>query len=304
MSGMKIGLALLFAVSGTGAALAETSSALTDAGFLQLLDEGGKTIAAQAQAAKADAAAEAPGHVELQYVHRSAEYPAVQAEVYLRAAEQVLPKLKKEKSDWAIVLDVDDTVLNHYEFERRMAAAGKSFDPAAWDAWVKERAAPAIPGAKDFLDGVRAYARAHAKHRGRVVYITDRGVAQEKETVDNLVAQGLFVPGTDLLLNKKDKNDTKDVRRACVEKGDTGTDERCAAFAPATIVALFGDSLRDFFELYGKDASEQGPALLGECEKAGRCYVLPNPMYGQWGASNPDGSYYGAKPTVPTPPTR
>ena len=81
-----------------------------------------------------------------------------------------------------------------------------------------------------------------------------------------------------MLLVKRDKSDAKDKRRACVEKAE---DPRCKAAGPLPIVALFGDSARDFVELYGAEMNEKGRALMRE--RAGKgFFVLPNPMYGQW----------------------
>lgn len=92
--------------------------------------------------------------------------------------------------------------------------------------------------------------------------------------------------GREILLTKQDAQDTKQARRLCVESG-TG---RCRAYGPMPILALVGDSLRDFVELYGDQAVRQR-ALVGKAPDWGtRFFVLPNPMYGQW-----ERGYQGAK---------
>lgn len=217
----------------------------------------------------------------LQYASLSVELPMTQKTVFLRAAETLLPRLAARTTDWAIVLDVDETVLNNYEYSARAAKAGsEDFDEKIWDAWVKERKATAIPGAKAFLDRVREAAKARVMPRGRIVFITNRRLDQEADTRANLAALGLLKP-EDALLTLAGKGDTKDVRRACVALGASGKDARCP-WAPAEIVALLGDSFRDFFELYGDDVYKLGRPKLEACVDAGGCYVVPNPLYGQW----------------------
>ena len=248
-----------------------------------------------AQAQKQNAALTNALPTELQYTGRSIEFPETQEEIYQLATIRVLPRLHRTRNSWAVVLDVDDTVLGHYEYQKRLAESGQSYSPATWDKWVREEAAPAVPGAKDFVDQVRAIVRQH-RGRGRIVYITDRDATQDQATIDNLVKDGLFDPKVDVLLTKKDKTDTKEIRRACVEKGNSGTDPRCQGWGPTEIVALFGDSFRDFLEFYGRDVYDKGAAELDKGMREGRCFVIPNPMYGQWADQGAAGAYEHFKP--------
>ena len=89
---------------------------------------------------------------------------------------------------------------------------------------------------------------------------------------------GLFAEG-DIVLSKTGKTDTKEVRRQCVMTGKNGTDTRCKTYEPMVIIAKFGDSLRDHFEIYGRDAAMKS---LDDPRWATEDFVLPNPMYGQW----------------------
>ena len=291
-------LLLLLSMAGANLAAAPATPACTDSCFSTILNDSGKPLIKEAQNASSTIAQPKPLSTALQYTGRSVEFPLTQKEIYALATERVLPRLSKQNSDWAIVLDIDDTVLNNYEYGRRTALSGKGYEPSTWDAWTKEKAAPAIPGAKEFLDKVRAFAKNHPEHKGRIVFITDRTNSQEKDTMDNMVVEGLFVTGVDILLTKKDKDktDTKDVRRACVEKGNTGTDPRCKAFAPMTIVALIGDSSRDFFEFYGAAVYGKGRRDLERCVDEGRCFIIPNPVYGQWQNQGAAGPYEKFKP--------
>jgi 5'-nucleotidase (lipoprotein e(P4) family) len=219
----------------------------------------------------------------LQYQGRSVELPMAQKGIYLRAAETLLPRLAKQKKDWAVVLDLDETVLDNFEYGLRAAKAEDDDDEAIWKAWAAEGKAKAVPGAKEFLDRLRAVIKSSAPGaKGRIVFMSNREAAHEKATRDNLAALGLWGEG-DALLLRRDKADTKEARRACVAAGKTGADPRCG-WAPAEIAAVFGDSFRDFFEVYGKDVYETGRRRLEECVDRGVCFVLPNAMYGQWQA--------------------
>ena len=294
-------------MAGANLAAAPATPECADSCFSTILNDYGRSLIKEAQKASSSIAQPKALSTALQYTGRSIEFPLTQKEIYALASEKVLPKLSQQNGDWAIVLDVDDTVLSNYEYGRRTALSGKGYEPSTWDAWTKEKAASAIPGAKEFLDKVRAFAKNHPEHKGRIVFITDRTSSQEKDTMDNMVAKGLFVIGTDILLAKKDKDktDTKNVRRACVEKGNTGTDPRCKAFAPMTIVALVGDSFRDFFEFYGADVYEKGRRELERGVDEGRCFVIPNPVYGQWqnlGAAEPYEKFKPFPTAAPTAP--
>ena len=195
---------------------------------------------------------------------RSIEYEAISTEVYRLA----LSAIGEETRERAVVLDLDETVLDNTQYQIESKGA---FTPGGFDAWTRRKSAGVVPGAKEFLDKARALPGVH------LVFITDRTVSQEADTLENMRRLGLFKEG-DLILNKKDRNDTKDVRRRCVE---TAEDARCQAEGPLPIVALFGDSARDFEEWYGTDMLEKGRRSI--VANAGiRYWVIPNPMYGQW----------------------
>src|SRR4051812_27772784 len=57
----------------------------------------------------------------------------------------------------AVVFDVDETVLDNSSYQARLISGGISgFDRAAWDRWIAERHAAAIPGATAFVQALRA----------------------------------------------------------------------------------------------------------------------------------------------------
>ncbi len=175
---------------------------------------------------------------------------------------------KSQSGELAVVLDIDETVMINMAFQREII---DGFDPKKWDAWVKRKEALAVPGAKEFLNKVRALGV-------HVVFMSDRASDLDAYTIGNMKNLGLFADG-DIVLSKTAKTDNKEVRRRCVTTGKNGEDARCKTFEPMTIIGLFGDSLRDHFEVYSREAAMR---TLNNPRWGKISFVLPNPMYGQW----------------------
>lgn len=226
--------------------------------------------AAQQAGADRDASQLPDAFQRLIKFQNSHEAVAARVSAFRNGYEKISAESKSRRGDWAVVLDVDDTVLDHQQYQINTEF---KFSPDTWNQWVQEARAPSVAGAKDFLDKIRALPGA------RVVFITDRDDAQKAATLRNLAGNGLYAPG-DKILTKAGKDDTKEVRRQCVEKG---ADARCRADGPLPILGLFGDSLRDFIELHDVDLT---PARSAELQKDPRWgetwFVIVNPMYGQW----------------------
>lgn len=211
---------------------------------------------------------------DIAWVTTSVEYAALCRQVYRQAWEAVERAAAATKGDFAVVLDLDETVLDNSTYQKEMAAAGKGFSYETWNAWLEREEAGAVPGAKRFLDRVRGLGS-----RARLVYITNRGAEYDKNTVANMKKLGLWGEA-DLLLARQDREDKKPVRRACVTEGSG----RCKKNGPMPIVALLGDNVNDFYEVKGADAAKalRAGKLAAETEWGTRYFVLPNPMYGAW----------------------
>jgi 5'-nucleotidase (lipoprotein e(P4) family) len=197
----------------------------------------------------------------LKYVRDSAEYHAITTMVYRMATEQ-LQEVKKGARPWAVVLDVDETVLDNstYQLERR--AYGFHYESVSWLAWCERRQAGTVPGVKAFIDAVRDAG-------GEVAYVTNRKVAVTDATRDNLDDHGLWKKG-DVLCLRTDTSD-KAPRRESLRTGDGD----CSFGKPTRIAMYIGDTMGDF-PADGESASTR-LELLGE-----RAFLLPNPMYGEW----------------------
>jgi acid phosphatase len=188
--------------------------------------------------------------------------------------QQDMPAEKLAALPTAIVVDLDETVLDNSFYQARRALAGAEYDEASWQAWMQEAAAPALPGAVEFLN-----AAAHAGHK--IFYVTNRECRPlpsapadpcpaRTATLRNLIA--LELP------NAADK-DALSLRYERPEWSSSDKAVRRAWIASThRIVALFGDDLRDFVDrpLYAARRGELADRF------GDRWFLLPNPIYGSW----------------------
>ena len=174
----------------------------------------------------------------------------------------------------AVVVDLDETVLDNTFYQARLIQDRREYTEESWRAWMLEARAPALPGAVEFLK--RA---ARAGHR--IFYVTNRLCSraaspaegpcpEEIATRRNLLALGL--PGADALDNLLLRGERaewlaggKSLRRAWLG-------ERYR------IIMEAGDDLRDFVDrpVFAARRAELAP-LFGT-----RWFLLPNPLYGSW----------------------
>lgn len=207
--------------------------------------------------------------------------PAVSAETTQTTGYEDLPP--------AVVIDIDDTVLDNSAPQARMILAGTcpAEFAALWDAWVAERAAPAVPGAAAFIRAARAMKDAKGRPV-RVFLITNRecvaraGTAdpcpQQEDTLANLRALGLDAPTLqeDLMLKgeRADWPSEKEPRRREVARGHR-------------IVLNVGDDFGDFLPGVRRQ-TVAGRARVSCAHRAWwgtRWIQVPNPMYGSWQAA-------------------
>lgn len=118
------------------------------------------------------------------------------------------------RGSWAVVLDIDETVLSNIEYHRMLDRKAASFSPSTWRDWVEERAAEPVPGALAFIERVNALG-------GHVAFVTNRRSYEQDATEDNLARIGL-VKGRDYALLYThvwpDGEKQKDIRFADVER--------------------------------------------------------------------------------------
>ena len=185
------------------------------------------------------------------------------------AVEQSGPTAGKYwKKKPAVILDIDETVLDNSPGQARQVAANTDFVLKDFTRWVGEAKAEPIPGALDFCR--------YARSRGvRVFFITNRDAADEEATRRNLERWGFPVEKDfDNILARGEKPEWN--------TSDKST-RRQAVAADHRIVMLVGDDLGDF--LPGVRLSPEKRRELAEPfhQRWGRQWIaLPNPGYGSW----------------------
>ncbi len=211
----------------------------------------------------------APASVPLaiQWVNDSAERRAILLQTF-RAATASLDTLARGRTPgtWAIIADADETILDNSPYEVRRAVEGMGFSEASWTDWVREEAAPALPGAQAFLQRVHTLG-------GRVIVVTNRRDALCDATRANLAKDGL---DADLVLCRLGTED-KNPRFHAVQDGTAS-----AELPPLKVVMWLGDNIRDFPQMSQSVKDRPDTAF----ESFGSIYfVMPNPMYGSWQTS-------------------
>lgn len=204
-------------------------------------------------------------HATLWY-QQSAEFKALAYQAFnvARMRLDLDYEMNPKKEKRAIVVDVDETIVDNSPYQADVILKNKPFNQDDWTAWVKMEKAKAIPGAVEFLS--------YAASKGvRVFYISNRLADSEAEaTLTNLKALGFPITKDDMMFKTK-SSDKTDRRQAVLDQG-------------YRIVMLMGDAMGDFNNTYGKKPNaEQKAQADADREHFGRDYiVLPNPMYGYW----------------------
>lgn len=172
----------------------------------------------------------------------------------------------------AVVLDLDETVLDNSAYQAWLMVSGESYSDPTWEDWCDDAAATLIPGAQDYLNA--------ASELGVTVYfITNRSTACEAATIANLNALGIEATA-DTVITKGEINTGSDkgARRAHVAQTHR-------------IVQLVGDNLGDFVDGYNGTLEHREQIYAAHADRWGRQWiVLPNPQYGSWPRSFDDGN--------------
>ena len=198
------------------------------------------------------------------YQQKSAEVEALCYQAYNIAELRLNQILENNpyKKPLAIVVDVDETVLDNSPFEAKCILENKDY-PNFWVEWCEVANARALPGAVEFLN--------YAKSKGvEIFYITNRKIEVQKATMKNLKVKGFpYVDDAHMMLRTTESN--KQPRRNKVME----THE---------IVILMGDNLNDFTDLFDKKLPADRSKIVSDlkAEFGKKFIVLPNAMYGDW----------------------
>jgi 5'-nucleotidase (lipoprotein e(P4) family) len=167
----------------------------------------------------------------------------------------------------AVILDVDETVLDNSPYQGWLLRSGERFAPTSWGAWVEAAAAEAVPGAL-------AFTKAAAARGVTVFYVSNRDVSGEAATRQNLARLGFpLAEEVDVVLLKGEREDW----------GSAKGTRRAEVASRYRIVMLVGDNLGDFTDEYKGDVAARAKVIEATAPWWGsRWIMIPNPMYGSW----------------------
>ena len=167
----------------------------------------------------------------------------------------------------AVVLDVDESILDNSGYQAWMVLKDTTFDPKTWNAYVNTVTSRPIPGAAEFAR--------YADGKGvKVFYLSNRTAEEEPATRKNLERFGFPMGGTvdTLLMTRKqpDWGSAKGTRRAHVARS-------------YRILLNVGDNLGDFVDDYRGSAGEREKVMEEHKNRWGREWIMiANPSYGSF----------------------
>ncbi len=208
------------------------------------------------------------------YTQKAAEYRALAYQAFNLARVRLdadfdkknLKKLPKatRKTPRAIVVDIDETVLDNSPSSAKQIRTNTPFNSKDWYAWGEMRKAKAVPGAVAFLN--------YAVSKGvKIFYISNRDEVQRQATIDNLKSVGFNDVSSETVLLRINGESPKGPRRDVVS-------------ANYRIVLLMGDNLDDFASAFERKSITERFAEADRIrDQWGTSFiVLPNAMYGTW----------------------
>ncbi len=194
---------------------------------------------------------------------QSAEYRALCYQAF-NMARWKLEKMKiRKRHKYAIITDIDETVLDNSYYEADNIRQGTEFAKDSWKRWTDKSKATPVPGALEFLQ--------YAKSRGiYIYYISNRDTTEVNSTVANLRAYQFPDADREHMIFMA-RTSSKEERRLSVAKTHR-------------VVMLLGDNLNDFTQLFEKKPNDERMAEADKVkgEWGAKFIVLPNATYGEW----------------------
>lgn len=214
------------------------------------------------------------------YMQTSAEYRAVCLQTYNWAGERLVQRLATQPVGAkrpAVVMDLDETVVDNAAYQSYLDKADLNYSDAEWERYERDFPTEVrlIPGAKSFVERARSLGVA-------VVFLSNRLVKYQDATLKALAHNGIQVPEPETLILKESTSDKTSRRAIVAEKFN--------------IVMFVGDNLRDFSEefvapkLDYKEPANRKQGIDTRWAKVdanahrfgAEWIILPNPVYGEW----------------------
>ncbi len=223
------------------------------------------------------------------YMQNSAEFRAACLQTYNWAEAMLRLKARAAKADrvrtpgaqrLAIIMDLDETVLDNGSFQTYLDRERRAYSEADWQRYEQ------TPGDVRLIAGAKEFIAAAEAMDVDVVYISNRWAKNGRFTIEALRMLGINTANIEsrLLLREEGATSNKTERRAKVAE-------------TRKVLMLIGDNLRDLSEEFVapsiKDQNDlvevrAGIALRARvvdknAEKWGSEWIiLPNPIYGEY----------------------
>jgi len=170
----------------------------------------------------------------------------------------------------AVIVDIDETVLDNSPYQARLVRDGGHYDEVTWDGWVREEKATAVPGAVEF-------AQAAAARGVTVFYVTNRAAHLNEATYRNLKAVGFPIESDAQFLG------LGFYVEGCEQQGSEKGCRRQHVGRTHRVLMQFGDQIGDMVTIEANNPAGRQAALEPYLGLFGeRWWVLPNPTYGSW----------------------
>lgn len=200
----------------------------------------------------------------LLWMQNAAEYRALSFQAYNVAIDRLERAVAQKRvgKPLAVVLDIDETVLDNMPFEAANVLGDKPYSDESWDEWIELRQARALPGVVRFTEEARRLGV-------EIFYVSNRRIKSLESTYQNMVEQRIVVKRENMFL-RTTTSSKLDRRATILEKYE--------------IALLIGDNLIDFHEAFeGLSNSDRATFVDSYSQEFGRrLIVIPNPIYGDW----------------------
>jgi 5'-nucleotidase (lipoprotein e(P4) family) len=195
----------------------------------------------------------------------SGEMRASYYQAFMLAELMIENNLNKDTSakPAAVVLDIDETLLDNSNFNGFMILENTSFNQEDWFKWTKKAEANALPGAIEFLNFVKEL-------DVEIFYISNRMEEELSQTITNMDSLGFPETRPEHFLLKSTTSNKFDRRNIILENYN--------------VILYVGDNLGDFSNDFDERTNNYAfEAVDANKELFGTQYIiLPNPMYGTW----------------------
>lgn len=193
-----------------------------------------------------------------------------------------LPARKLAGLPPAVVVDIDETLLDNVPLNARDIINNQVYSYDRWNTWVEQAKAQALPGSVAFLQA--------ARQKGiKVYYLTNREHSQVAATANNLRLRGFPIESNEQILAASTPTGH------CESAGYGKNCRRQWVASQARVLLMAGDSLGDFVQAEHNTLAAQRKAIEPYVNWLGqRWFLMPNPSYGNWYSAP-----YGDDETLP-----